>query len=1186
MNSIPKTLLKVRFHAAKSTTTRPVPAGSSPGKLATLALCLASAAAIPAFAQTTNVFNVYNVTATTVPAQVNSVVLASYTTNNARLTVGVNETGTNATLLRVTLGGGQTILTSSTTNFVDPDYFITNHYDLNPAVATLAATGVPATGGGAGVVLGDSVISNTNAGNAGFDVSVTLNYTNLASGDYDMAVEASGANTWRYPLPVKAGYQWSAGGGANTNFNNPANWVGGVVPGANDIVILGNAGAVVTNGQPTIAVLADTTVSSVSDIHTGDEYVHWYIEAGATLSVLGDGGFRQLIDIIDSSQRSRIRASGPGTMVISNANAKMLMFSTRQSNKHDPADFSNLNTLIVDVSQISFNDIANYPLFGTNGIANRPSANVYDMDWAQTNILRATFANPGGYTANISRNYSMSINREVNATTTDSGMHFGLWNELYMDSILFGGPSQMVDSDSRTDFRAAGSYLKLRAPDKISRMANITIADAYLTNATSQNAVNCDVRFDVLANGSASGATVDALLETLIVGRDPFNTANGRSLGRLFLGGANCVFDVNTAFIGYQTGPGTGTEQGHASGEVHVSSNAVFRVNDTAVLGYTVTNSTPVTSGFGRIIVNSAGLALINSITVGGPANASAGGNDITINAGGTLVVTNAVGSATARLNTLTMNNATLTVFPDAGTNAPCVFTTQLTTGGAGNTLRVAALTGTSTYPVTVPLISYMNPVSPNFTLQLPAGFYGYVVNNSANSTIDAVISTTPPQNLVWNGNVNGNWDQATANWQESKVFVNGDAARFDDTATGTTAVTVAGTVTVGSAGVLVTNESKTYSLSGGTIAGSAILTKAGANTLTIDSTTELAVVANGGTVDGSGTLGATTIGTNATLDYSGTINGLTTRGHSTSSGTINIGLSVAAGIMDNAGTVSGTFATSGGSVTTNRAGGTITHSGVATIGAGTMLINEGQINNGSLVNVNSRLSINGYLTGSGTVTDNTADPNVNNGRLEINAGGVFTPGGSNTIGTFIVEGRFDLNTGNPDGLMIIDVDLNHPAKNDVIGVVKWSNMRGALQMNNIGSIPFAAGQSFLICSNIFGSPNTPETAFDLQNKITPGAPGVGLQWDLSNLRTNGIIAVVPVPTTQPTLTNAVVGGTNLTLNWPTTHRGYQLQVQTNSLAVGLNNNWVPVVGSENSNTVSVAIDPASPTVFYRLSNQ
>ena len=40
------------------------------------------------------------------------------------------------------------------------------------------------------------------------------------------------------------------------------------------------------------------------------------------------------------------------------------------------------------------------------------------------------------------------------------------------------------------------------------------------------------------------------------------------------------------------------------------------------------------------------------------------------------------------------------------------------------------------------------------------------------------------------------------------------------------------------------------------------------------------------------------------------------------------------------------------------------------------------------------------------------------------------------------------------------------------------------------------------------------------------------------------------------------------------------------SLAVGLNNNWVPVVGSENSNTVSVAIDPASPTVFYRLSNQ
>ena len=253
---------------------------------------------------------------------------------------------------------------------------------------------------------------------------------------------------------------------------------------------------------------------------------------------------------------------------------------------------------------------------------------------------------------------------------------------------------------------------------------------------------------------------------------------------------------------------------------------------------------------------------------------------------------------------------------------------------------------------------------------------------------------------------------------------------------------------------------------------------------------------------------------------------------------------------------------------------------GISTVGTNTTLIHNGQFNNNT-----ARLAISGNLTGSGTVSDVTGDAAGNNGRLEINASGVFTPGGSNTIGTFTIEGRFDLNAGTPNGLMIIDVDLNNPQTNDYIVVDKWSNFRGALMMNNIGAVPFALGQSFTVFKTSFGTPNTPEAAFDLANKMIPASPGVGLQWNLSNLKTNGIITIVGVPTTPPALTS-VATSTNLTLSWGTTNVGYQLQVQTNTLAIGLSTNWVPVVGSETNATYVVPITPENPTVFYRLSNQ
>ncbi len=71
----------------------------------------------------------------------------------------------------------------------------------------------------------------------------------------------------------------------------------------------------------------------------------------------------------------------------------------------------------------------------------------------------------------------------------------------------------------------------------------------------------------------------------------------------------------------------------------------------------------------------------------------------------------------------------------------------------------------------------------------------------------------------------------------------------------------------------------------------------------------------------------------------------------------------------------------------------------------------------------------------------------------------------------------------------------------------------------------------------------------------------------------------------NPTPTNIVtsVSGNQLTLSWPADHTGWTLQAQTNSRSVGLSTNWFVVSGSTTTNQMTFPINPANPTVFYRL---
>jgi hypothetical protein len=77
-------------------------------------------------------------------------------------------------------------------------------------------------------------------------------------------------------------------------------------------------------------------------------------------------------------------------------------------------------------------------------------------------------------------------------------------------------------------------------------------------------------------------------------------------------------------------------------------------------------------------------------------------------------------------------------------------------------------------------------------------------------------------------------------------------------------------------------------------------------------------------------------------------------------------------------------------------------------------------------------------------------------------------------------------------------------------------------------------------------------------------------------------ISVQPVSSSPPVI-GFVTGAGQIQLDWPADHLGWKLQMQTNSLNVGLGTNWVSISGSQNITSTNITINPASGSVFYRL---
>jgi autotransporter-associated beta strand protein len=221
---------------------------------------------------------------------------------------------------------------------------------------------------------------------------------------------------------------------------------------------------------------------------------------------------------------------------------------------------------------------------------------------------------------------------------------------------------------------------------------------------------------------------------------------------------------------------------------------------------------------------------------------------------------------------------------------------------------------------------------------------------------------------------------------------------------------------------------------------------------------------------------------------------------------------------------------------------------GVEKDGNGSLTLNTVNTYTGStLVNA-------GTLTGTGTIS----------GPVNVNAGGTLSPG--TPLGTLTINNTLSL-----AGSTSIAVNKTLATSSQVAGLT-GATYGGTLVVSNLSGT-LVSGDSFQVF---------PATTFSGNFSSISPAPGSGLSWKFNP--TNGILSVVTggIPTTPTNITFSVSGG-NMTLNWPQSYTGWILQAQTNSLAVGISTNWVNVASSVTTNSVTMPINPANPTVFFRL---
>jgi len=226
---------------------------------------------------------------------------------------------------------------------------------------------------------------------------------------------------------------------------------------------------------------------------------------------------------------------------------------------------------------------------------------------------------------------------------------------------------------------------------------------------------------------------------------------------------------------------------------------------------------------------------------------------------------------------------------------------------------------------------------------------------------------------------------------------------------------------------------------------------------------------------------------------------------------------------------------------------GTHSYTGPTTVSAGTLLLN-GVLGGAGPVSVTG-----GTLGGNGFIQ----------GPVTIQSAGRLTPGTS--LGTLTISNSLVL-----AGVTVMELNADTGSSDRILGLTSIS-YGGTLVLSNLAGT-MTTSNSF----KLFGA-NSRRGAFAT---LSPASPGPGLAWNTNTLVLDGTLRVI---STSPVALSNIVSGDTLTLSWPAGHIGWRLQAQTNSLSVGLGNNWVNVPNAIATNQMTFTIQPGAGCVFYRL---
>jgi len=257
------------------------------------------------------------------------------------------------------------------------------------------------------------------------------------------------------------------------------------------------------------------------------------------------------------------------------------------------------------------------------------------------------------------------------------------------------------------------------------------------------------------------------------------------------------------------------------------------------------------------------------------------------------------------------------------------------------------------------------------------------------------------------------------------------------------------------------------------------------------------------------------------------------------------------------------------------------TYTGNTTVSNGTLyLTGTGSISNSAVITVIAAKTLDASarsdatlslaagqkLTGSGTV----------NGNVVAGDGATLAPGGA--LSTLNFNNNLTLNGGSTT---VMEISKSSGITNDLARVAGNLVYGGTLAVTNIGAVPYAAGDSFLL----FAAAGYSE-AF---TNVVPAIPAVNLAWNTNGLGT-GVLSVVASPTPPPVFNRAKASGSNLVFSGTNGVRGWPYFILTSTNLAVPWVNWTrtatgyfdPGGNFQFTNAASTN----APQSFYRLQLQ